>query len=74
MEGVVTEFVLPGPSTYLEGICKGPDGAVWFTVTLPDRVGRISPAGSITELPRSPRSTMVSAGSRQAPTETSGSP
>lgn len=51
MEGVVTEFVLPGPSTYLEGICKGPDGAVWFTVTSPDRVGRISPAGSITEFP-----------------------
>ncbi len=50
-EGVVTEYLLPGPSIYLGGICSGPDGAVWFTVTSPDRVGRISTSGNITEFP-----------------------
>ncbi len=32
-------------------ICAGPDGNVWFTEASADRIGRITPAGSIAEYP-----------------------
>jgi streptogramin lyase len=44
-DGTVTEFPVPMAGT-LVGIAAGPDGNVWFT-DLADRIGRITPAGSI---------------------------
>lgn len=39
--------VLAGP----QGIAAGPDGNVWFTEEFGGRIGRITPAGVITEFP-----------------------
>jgi virginiamycin B lyase len=57
-KGHVTEFsagitgiVLDGEQygASLEGITAGPDGNLWFTEILASRVGRITPAGVVTE-------------------------
>ncbi len=34
-----------------QGIVAGPDGALWFTETAKDRIGRITTAGTVTEFP-----------------------
>ena len=31
------------------GICAGPDGNLWFTEPEPNKIGRITPSGTITE-------------------------
>jgi streptogramin lyase len=46
----VTEFPIPDTTTARpEGITRGPDGNLWFTETLADRIGRITPAGVVTQ-------------------------
>jgi len=44
----VTTFPLPNPGSLAYGIAAGPDGNVWFA-ELAGRIGRITPAGIITE-------------------------
>src|SRR5690348_10190780 len=46
----VTELPIPSTTTPRpEGITRGPDGNLWFTETLADRIGRITPAGVVTQ-------------------------
>src|SRR5262249_52156473 len=46
----VTEFPIPNTLTPRpEGITRGPDGNIWFAETLADRIGRITPAGVVTQ-------------------------
>lgn len=47
--GVITEFPVPTADSHLYGIAAGPDGNMWFTGN--NKVGRITPAGVITEFP-----------------------
>jgi streptogramin lyase len=50
--GVVTEFKagITG-DTEPDGVTAGPDGNVWFTEEAGNRIGRITPGGTITEFP-----------------------
>lgn len=45
----ITEFAVPTPNGGPYGIAAGPEGNLWFTEMLADRIGRISPQGNITE-------------------------
>jgi virginiamycin B lyase len=45
----VTEFQIPTPASEPNVIVAGPDGALWFTETNGNKIGRITTAGSITE-------------------------
>ena len=47
--GTVTEFALPNAGSDPFGIAPGPDGKMWFTEDMGNKVGRISTAGSIQE-------------------------
>ncbi|MFN8185364.1 MAG: fibronectin type III domain-containing protein [Candidatus Nanopelagicales bacterium] len=63
--GTITEYTAAGwtpgngpddpgpddPGVELWGITAGPDGNMWFTEASGDKVGRITPAGVITEFP-----------------------
>jgi virginiamycin B lyase len=65
VDGRLTEYPLPAAPTVRKpgdpagtlatsipvGITAGPDGAVWFTQGSTNRIGRITPAGQITEYP-----------------------
>ena len=49
---VVTEFSAGITGiTEPDGVTAGPDGNVWFTEELGNRIGRITPSGTITEFP-----------------------
>jgi streptogramin lyase len=43
------EFAIPTSNSVPQGITLGPDGALWFTETLGNNIGRISTTGVITE-------------------------
>jgi virginiamycin B lyase len=45
----ITEFVIPGVSSFTGAITAGPDGAVWFTEQYANKIGRITTAGVPTE-------------------------
>jgi hypothetical protein len=45
----ITEFPVPTASSYPGSITAGPDGNLWFTEYWGNRIGRITPAGVITE-------------------------
>src|SRR5688572_16622886 len=45
----ITEFPVLTPESFPQGICLGPDGAVWFTETGANRIGRITTNGVVTE-------------------------
>lgn len=47
----VIEFPLPTPNSGPNAIVAGPDGNVWFMETNRNTLGRITPAGQITEVP-----------------------
>ncbi|MCE7874197.1 hypothetical protein DYH09_28020 [bacterium CPR1] len=49
--GTATLFALPNAGSLPAGICAGPDGNLWFTEAsaIAGRIGRITPAGVITE-------------------------
>jgi len=50
--GTITEFPVPTSSSQPAGITAGPDGNLWFTERLGDKIGRITPKqGKITEFP-----------------------
>ncbi len=59
--GAITEFPIPEPASYPDcsrsgpcgpvSIAAGPDGALWFTDKAPNKIGRITTAGEITEFP-----------------------
>src|SRR5260370_1292216 len=61
LKGTISEFPIPTPNNQLGDITAGPDGAVWFTeiipnaqngnVTITGKIGRITPAGHISEFP-----------------------
>ena len=68
----LTELPAAGAND-LSGIAAGPDGNLWFTEFATNQIGRITPAGTITEFPV-PTATAVPTGSRRARTATSGSP
>ena len=48
---VITEFPIPTVNSQPEGIVTGPDGNLWFTEQLGNKIGRITPAGVIIEFP-----------------------
>jgi streptogramin lyase len=48
------EFPLPTPNSQPNTIVAGPDGNVWFMEINRNTLGRITPAGVITEVPRPP--------------------
>jgi len=47
----VTEYPIPTTGGYPAGIVAGPDGALWFTERLSNRIGRITTSGVVTEFP-----------------------
>jgi virginiamycin B lyase len=47
--GTVTTYAVPTSGAQPGGIVEGPDGAMWFTETGADRIGRITSNGVITE-------------------------
>src|ERR1700693_2055878 len=47
----VTEFPVPTANALPVGIVSGPDGALWFTELLGNKIGRITTAGVIIEFP-----------------------
>jgi virginiamycin B lyase len=49
--GQLSEFVLPGGGGYPTRLAVGPDGNIWFTAAIANRVGYITPAGRIEEFP-----------------------
>jgi hypothetical protein len=55
LPATITEFPLPpltfNPVPATLGITGGPDGNVWFTEPITGAVGRITPAGQVTEFP-----------------------
>src|SRR5262249_35094440 len=49
--GVLTEFPVPTGGSEPMGIATGPDGNVWFTESVSQKVGRITKTGLVTEYP-----------------------
>ncbi|MDB5397809.1 MAG: lyase-like protein [Rhodospirillales bacterium] len=47
----ITEFVLPATGSEPGFIINGPDGALWFSETSGNKIGRITISGKITEFP-----------------------
>src|SRR5438128_2059168 len=45
------EYPLPTGNSQPYGITGGPDGSLWFTEQLGNKIGRITTAGVITEFP-----------------------
>src|ERR1043166_4890928 len=58
----ISEFPLPHANSSPQGIAAGPDGNVWFTEFDGNRIGRITPAGAITELTVPPNGTATASG------------
>ncbi len=48
---VITEFPIPTAGGVPLGIATGSDGNLWFTETNSNKIGRITPAGAVTEFP-----------------------
>src|SRR5439155_22666390 len=47
--GTITEFTVHTPGSDLSEIAAGPDGSLWFTEFLGDKIGPITPNGTVTE-------------------------
>jgi streptogramin lyase len=69
----ITEFRTPTPASAPLGITSGPDGALWFTEGLGNKIGRITIAGSVTEFPV-PTASSQPQGITLGPTGRCGSP
>jgi virginiamycin B lyase len=56
LDGQYAEFPLPARESGPHGIVAGPDGALWFTESIGNKVGRITTAGQLREfvLPSAP--------------------
>ena len=46
-----TEFAIPTAGSGADSIAAGPDGSLWFTEQVANKIGRITTAGAITEFP-----------------------
>jgi virginiamycin B lyase len=46
-----TEFPVPTPDSQPTAITAGPDGALWFTESVGNKIGRITTSGAVTEFP-----------------------
>jgi streptogramin lyase len=46
-----TEFPVSDPNSGVNAITNGPDGALWFTETNANKIGRITTTGALTEFP-----------------------
>ena len=55
----ITEFPMPSSGSYPYGIAVGPDGNLWFTETIANRLGRITTNGVITEFTLPPAAQSV---------------
>lgn len=53
---VIQEFALPDTKANPQYITLGPDGNIWFTEQMGNKIGKISPSGVITEYPLPPNS------------------
>jgi hypothetical protein len=51
VSGCFTEFPIPTAGSQPSGITVGPDGALWFTETSGNNIGRITTAGVVKEFP-----------------------
>ena len=51
VDGQITEFTLPDPNASPASIAVGPDGNLWFASYRSGTVGRVTPAGEVTEFP-----------------------
>jgi streptogramin lyase len=60
----ITMYQTPTSPSYPIGITAGPDGNMWFTEDLPSKIGRITPAGVITEFALPPPLSQNDAGTR----------
>jgi streptogramin lyase len=49
LSGGINVFPIPTPNSAPAGITAGPDGAVWFSEDVANKIARITPGGSITE-------------------------
>ncbi len=47
--GVANEYAIPTANSKPSGIVKGPDGALWFTETASDRIGRLGQSAVVTD-------------------------
>src|SRR5208337_2211810 len=47
--GAISEVAIPTLNSVPAGITAGPDGNLWFTEFSGDRIGRITPGGTVTE-------------------------
>jgi streptogramin lyase len=47
----LTEFPIPTSQSSPKAITAGPDGNLWFTEQAGNKIGRITPSGTITEFP-----------------------
>src|ERR1700722_955905 len=50
-QSAITEYPVPTANSQPESIALGPDGALWFTETAGNKIGRITTAGAVTEYP-----------------------
>src|SRR5439155_23755363 len=63
--GAINEFPIATTNSGPVGIARGPDGNLWFTEATGNKIGQITPSGTITEfsLPSSSRPVGIAAGS-----------
>jgi streptogramin lyase len=54
--GTFVEFDIPTPGSFPAKIAVGPDGAMWFTMPGTNRLGRVTMAGVVTDVPVAPGS------------------
>src|ERR1051326_2578438 len=47
----ITQFQLPVGGNHPRELVAGPDGNIWFTEYVANRIGRITPDGKVTEFP-----------------------
>jgi virginiamycin B lyase len=52
--GIITHFPIKTAGGAPDGITVGPDGNLWFTEFTANKIGRITPAGVVTEFPVTP--------------------
>jgi streptogramin lyase len=60
--GQITEFPVPAENGNPVGITAGPDGNLWFCERGGNRIGRITPQGSISEFPTESSPNYITAG------------